>query len=233
MSPSAAGTPILQAKETTSLEKYEINSMQRILNSKQDFDHKFFVCRCLLRNGFALVLSFVEFMMWLQNGCIWKALFTTLLSLILMEFSNLNVHAADLSLGDYEEGLPGLYHLRKVPKKICPKSCSWDPSMNHIAHSNGGMDKYVWELITATNNHGMSLSSARRRRATAILMKDMFLSCNEGDIVETGVFTGGTAAVIVRMLIDFDHCNRTLWAFDSFEGLPDRDAQVTLASSQP
>ena len=167
--------------------------------------------------------------MWLQHCSLWKTLFVALLSLILLELSNVNVYAADLSLGDYEEGLPGLYHLRKVPKKICPKHCSWDPSMNHIAHSNSGMDKYVWELITATNNHGMSLSSARRRRATAILMKDMFLSCNEGDIVETGVFTGGTAAVIVRMLMDFDHCNRTLWAFDSFEGLPDRDAQVILA----
>lgn len=151
---------------------------------------------------------------------------------VLMLLVAINVRCADLALGDYEEGLPGLHHLRKVAKKVCPNECSYDSKgMYHIAHSASGMDTYVYKLIMDTNNQGMSLTSTRRRRATAMLMKDMFLSCNPGDIIETGVFTGGTAAVIVRMLQDFDRCNRTLWAFDSFDGLPERDPQDMVGHS--
>ena len=141
------------------------------------------------------------------------------------------VDAADLSLGDYEDGMPGLHHLRRVPHKKCPSNCQWNPDMNHIATSASGMEKYVYQLCKATNDQKMSLSSVRRRRATALLMKDMFLSCNEGDIVETGVFTGGTSAVIMRMLMDFDRCNRTFYAYDSFDGLPDRDPQDMIGNS--
>ena len=73
-------------------------------------------------------------------------------------------------------------------------------------------------LNTDLNNNQMSLTSGRRRRALAIFMKDMMLRCIPGDIVETGTFTGGTTAIIVRMLQDFDRCNRTVYAFDSYEG---------------
>jgi hypothetical protein len=141
------------------------------------------------------------------------------------------VDGADLALGDYEDGMPGLHHLRRVPHKKCPSTCSYNPDMNYIATSASGMEKYVFQLCKATNDQKMSLSSVRRRRATALLMKDMFLSCNEGDIIETGVFTGGTAAVIMRMLMDFDRCNRTFYAYDSFDGLPDRDPQDLVGHS--
>ena len=42
----------------------------------------------------------------------------------------------------------------------------------------------------------------------------------EGDLVETGVFTGGTAAMMMRVLMTYDECDRKLYAFDSFDGLP-------------
>ena len=64
----------------------------------------------------------------------------------------------------------------------------------------------------------MSLVGVFRIRATAMLTKAAIMTCQEGDIVETGVFTGGSTATIMKVLMDFDRCNRTFWAFDSFEG---------------
>ena len=39
--------------------------------------------------------------------------------------------------------------------------------------------------------------------------------------METGLFKGGTAILMMRMLNKFDKCNRQFWGFDSFEGLPE------------
>ena len=56
------------------------------------------------------------------------------------------------------------------------------------------------------------------RRATALLTISAIMSCRAGDIVETGVYTGGSSAIIMRVLLDLDTCNRRFWAFDSFLG---------------
>lgn len=42
-----------------------------------------------------------------------------------------------------------------------------------------------------------------------------------GDFVETGLFTGGSASVMIGVLASFDSCNRTFYGFDSFQGFPD------------
>lgn len=41
-----------------------------------------------------------------------------------------------------------------------------------------------------------------------------------GDFVETGLFTGGTASLMILVLQQFDKCDRKFWGYDSFEGLP-------------
>lgn len=41
-----------------------------------------------------------------------------------------------------------------------------------------------------------------------------------GDFVETGLFTGGTASLMLLVLQRFDKCGRKFWGYDSFEGLP-------------
>src|ERR1700730_8508734 len=40
-----------------------------------------------------------------------------------------------------------------------------------------------------------------------------------GDVIECGVYKGGTAAILAR-LATHSHLPRTLWLFDSFEGMP-------------
>ena len=39
--------------------------------------------------------------------------------------------------------------------------------------------------------------------------------------METGLYAGGTASMMVISLLSFDRCKRQFWGFDSFEGLPD------------
>ena len=66
----------------------------------------------------------------------------------------------------------------------------------------------------------LTLTSPARKAATIYLTKLAIESQQPGDIVETGLYTGGTAAAMMRSLIESDRCNRQFWGFDSFEGLP-------------
>ncbi len=46
-----------------------------------------------------------------------------------------------------------------------------------------------------------------------------------GDLVETGVWRGGTAIYLRAILAALGDIGRTVWACDSFEGLPEADAE--------
>jgi O-methyltransferase len=46
-----------------------------------------------------------------------------------------------------------------------------------------------------------------------------------GDLVETGVWRGGTAIYLRAILAALGDTGRTVWACDSFEGLPEADAE--------
>lgn len=61
--------------------------------------------------------------------------------------------------------------------------------------------------------------SGPRRRATAWLSKAA-LTLPAGDFVETGVYIGTSSSIMMNTLMSFDTCDRKMWAFDSFEGLP-------------
>lgn len=81
--------------------------------------------------------------------------------------------------------------------------------------------KYIDQLVSQPLLHGgLGIVSPARKRSTALLTKAA-LTLPEGDIVETGTFIGTSAAIIMNILKDADNCDRKLWAFDSFEGLPE------------
>jgi hypothetical protein len=46
-----------------------------------------------------------------------------------------------------------------------------------------------------------------------------------GDLVETGVWRGGTAIYLRAILAALGDAERTVWACDSYEGLPEADAE--------
>jgi len=79
----------------------------------------------------------------------------------------------------------------------------------------------VEDILAEMTKSRLSMATAPRVKATAYLTKAA-LSLPGGDIVETGTYTGGTAAVIMKTIMAFDSCNRKFWAFDSFQGLPER-----------
>lgn len=78
---------------------------------------------------------------------------------------------------------------------------------------------YVWELMKMKLPSQVAVVSPTRRRVAAWLSKAA-LTVPEGDFVETGVYFGTTASIIMNVLMHFDTCGRKLYAFDSFEGLP-------------
>jgi len=67
----------------------------------------------------------------------------------------------------------------------------------------------------------VSLVSPRRLIATLWLSRAALSLPAGGDFVETGVYNGGTAILLIKSLLQFDTCNRQFWGYDSFEGLPD------------
>ncbi len=67
---------------------------------------------------------------------------------------------------------------------------------------------------------GLGIVSPPRKRATALLAKSA-LTLPHGDMVETGCYYGTSAAIMLKILKDFDPCySKKLWVFDSFTGLP-------------
>ena len=81
-------------------------------------------------------------------------------------------------------------------------------------------EQYLQEILNANVKYRMTMASDKRQRTTAYISREALLSPYGGDFVETGVYTGGTSAVMMRILMDFDTCNRKFYAFDSFAGLP-------------
>eukprot|EP01031_Cornospumella_fuschlensis_P008682 gene8682-10697_t len=87
--------------------------------------------------------------------------------------------------------------------------------------SQPSMDsEYVDSIISTKLPYGgKDIVTKARKRTTAWLTRAS-LTVPVGDIVETGTYFGTSAAIILRVMKDFDLCHRKLWVFDSFEGLP-------------
>lgn len=69
-----------------------------------------------------------------------------------------------------------------------------------------------------------SLVSERRQLATVRMAACAVNSLPVGDLVETGVFRGGTTVLMARVLHNLSS-SRRLWACDSFRGLPPAQAE--------
>ena len=120
--------------------------------------------------------------------------------------------ATKFAVGDssYEDKLFGL---STVGRK-CPMDCTFNSTSAIVLTQ----DDFIGKIHASIKLNRLDLVAPNRLRATALLTKSAILSCTPGDIVETGVYSGGSSAMIMKVLLDFDHCNRKFWAFDSFEG---------------
>jgi hypothetical protein len=103
--------------------------------------------------------------------------------------------------------------MERFEHKKSSTGCQDLPSLKSIN------DTYVNALIKETHIDGMDLVSIARKRATSYLVKAAMAHPKVGDFVETGVYTGGSTATIMKLLLQFDTCKRKFWVFDSFQGL--------------
>ena len=88
------------------------------------------------------------------------------------------------------------------------------------------------KIYAVANVSYPTLVATGRLILTAELAYGALIRDVEGDFVETGVFTGGSTIVLMKMLQQFDSgvAKRKLWACDSFDGLPNasfKDAEDT------
>lgn len=90
-------------------------------------------------------------------------------------------------------------------------------------------DNMARELVTRTPSKG--LVSPERKVITVKLAMRALLDRVPGDFVETGVFRGGTAILMAKVLLSGDSSERVLWAADSFQGLPEEDVEGALQAS--
>jgi hypothetical protein len=124
---------------------------------------------------------------------------------------------SDFEIGEeveaiYEKSMPGLFAFNFTESNTCSRTCSFKTNSSMALHTRDKIDKINDKLESVK----MSTVSTNRRIATALLTISATLSCEVGDIVETGVFTGGTSAMIMKVLKSLDNCDRKFWAFDSF-----------------
>lgn len=79
--------------------------------------------------------------------------------------------------------------------------------------------RYTHEYIhTELQSVKLETVVTTKRLAATIMLSRAALSLPTGDFVETGLFKGGTAILMLHMLQHFDTCDKQFYGFDSFEG---------------
>ena len=118
--------------------------------------------------------------------------------------------------------------MRKIlTSLLCLPECSYRD--NSVLETNPEL--FIQQTMQDVDRLGLGLVSYPRKVATINLTRLAMKRCIPGDVVETGLFTGGSSAVILRSLFDMDDCDRQFWGFDSFAGLPnpvEEDSQGNL-----
>jgi hypothetical protein len=106
----------------------------------------------------------------------------------------------------------------------------WSATVHHKASLLAAVysyySLYYRHLIIAyiTNSSvyhpGTLVSSIRMIVALYKLSKEIDIQCVPGDVVECGVYNGGSAALTASICCKESTLHREIWLFDSFEGLP-------------
>ncbi len=106
-----------------------------------------------------------------------------------------------------EIGVNGMpYHELHYKKEQCGDAKCTVSTTSIFSNFNQSLPSYEW-FVKASNDYGMGLVSQTRKKATAMLITAALMMCKKGDIVETGVFNGGSTALMMKYLIELDQCN--------------------------
>lgn len=151
---------------------------------------------------------------------------TTLLSTNLSYHVNPQTDQSDIGQLSHHRSLQGIelkLHLEESSNYVKDEKYRYISTSCFVKFKqpyNNLDEKYLSEILNLNVRYGMTMASDKRQRATAMIAREALYSPYNGDFVETGVYTGGTSAIIMRILMDFDACSRKFYAFDSFAGLP-------------
>src|SRR5258708_35309771 len=74
------------------------------------------------------------------------------------------------------------------------------------------------------NSPAVSMLSLQRLDHLQSCIEDVLVRGIEGDLIETGVWRGGATIFMRAALKAYGATDRTVWVADSFEGLPEPDA---------
>ena len=88
-----------------------------------------------------------------------------------------------------------------------------------------------WEIMRAIGPRTMT--SPERVVALMRAVEHLHRSGVAGDIVECGVYRGGSIMAAAMRLMDFDSVERNLYLYDTFEGMPAPGAEDTDLHGQP
>ncbi len=139
---------------------------------------------------------------------------------------------------DFFQSFHEIYGENFVETK-CNSVC--DVKRNSTFNTLSSNESYLTKFIQEVNGKRfrMTLVSTVRKTITGLLTTAALKECQTGDIVETGVFAGGSSAVIMKVLLELDQCGRKFYVFDSFMGLPEpvkedkvEDKNLTVASNK-
>jgi hypothetical protein len=89
---------------------------------------------------------------------------------------------------------------------------------NELSYVDGFIQHYI-------NGPAVTMLPAARLANLQTCISSVVTDGTPGDFIETGVWRGGTAIFMRAMLKAIDVTDRMVWVADSFEGLPEPDAE--------
>ena len=104
----------------------------------------------------------------------------------------------------------------KYQIKMLIRKLGYDISPFYDQQNLKDFTKNHFELINSVKNY--TLTSPERMFALIESVRYVIKNQIPGDVVECGVWRGGSMMLVAKTLTELDHTNRNLYLFDTFEG---------------
>jgi hypothetical protein len=104
-----------------------------------------------------------------------------------------------------------------------------DPAMGPWSKPGYSMDTRLIGRDWPQN--GLTMIGRARLRNVRTLMEAILEASTPGDLIETGVWRGGTCIYMRAILRSYNVTDRTVWVADSFQGLPKPDEEHFTADA--
>ena len=113
------------------------------------------------------------------------------------------------------------YRITQMKKKLKEflNKLGYTVSRKNTDSYNDIADKEFWEIYNLCKPY--TLTSIERMYALFCATKYIISNHIKGDFIECGVWRGGSAMLIAKILYNRNITDRKIYLFDTFEGMPD------------